>query len=773
MKRRSAAIVVAISELLCLCHSVLSEAKRPIVPSDCVTVRYLLTNNTGQASIQLNRQGTLVAYLVKSPNLAQNENDIELYVKDVSPGSTAAPRLLLSGSGVSQLQWLEDGIRITVIAKSDGRASVVQVDVLSGEIRVLARADHDIREYSIDSEGREVVFAMEEVNELGGKTSGQAERDAARGYRIPFEAAATSFLYRRSLYVIRIRDNGTWTKPEPIIVRSPFTGRSLTALPYLVTMHLSLSPDGRRLLVNYIDEANELPHDWQENDYVKGLRSSGFPGILLTLLVDLVDGGARLALKSPWISNTPLWSTDSQSFIVSAISPVGSQWDENDRNNHRIGAEGAHLFYVEPNTRIIEQVVPRAADAGKQPLSWNRKGELILHTTGNTIGHFLRENGQWKETDSFQIPLPDYYRFAEIASDGKTVIGDHQNAATAPEIFLFRRSESRVEIADRLNPQLDHLSLAPLQPVRWTTSTGYEIQGFVFTPPGYQSGVRYPLVIQTKPDEGQFVCDTGQNHYPSFAPQPIANAGMMYLVRTIPEAWKQKDEEDHYPAGYPGGIGEAAFQADIWESAVKTLDGQGIIDPERVGIIGFSRSGWYTSFALTHSSVRYRAATIADNVEYSLAEYWLHRRAAILRGWDTMYGGPPFGTSLKNWLNYSISFNVDKIHTPVLMEEMGYGVTFDDVKAPPLNLAAHSDLFTGMNRLHKPVELYFYPAEGHQPDHPQARLATLQRNLDWYRFWLQDYERPNPEDPDQYLRWRRLRELQRRDRGKDAGTDSY
>jgi hypothetical protein len=55
--------------------------------------------------------------------------------------------------------------------------------------------------------------------------------------------------------------------------------------------------------------------------------------------------------------------------------------------------------------------------------------------------------------------------------------------------------------------------------------------------------------------------------------------------------------------------------------------------------------------------------------------------------------------------------------------------------------------------------LYYYPNEQHQPDHPQARLANLQRNLDWYRFWLQGYERPNPEDPDQYKRWEHLREL--------------
>ena len=59
-----------------------------------------------------------------------------------------------------------------------------------------------------------------------------------------------------------------------------------------------------------------------------------------------------------------------------------------------------------------------------------------------------------------------------------------------------------------------------------------------------------------------------------------------------------------------------------------------------------------------------------------------------------------------------------------------------------------------------PVELFYYPNEEHAPDHPQARLATLQRNIDWYRFWLQGYERPTPEDKTQYARWWKLRDKQ-------------
>ena len=77
-------------------------------------------------------------------------------------------------------------------------------------------------------------------------------------------------------------------------------------------------------------------------------------------------------------------------------------------------------------------------------------------------------------------------------------------------------------------------------------------------------------------------------------------------------------------------------------------------------------------------------------------------------------------------------------------------------------LAEKFELFTGLNRLHRPVEFYYYPNEDHSPDHPLARLSTLQRNLDWYRFWLQGhYEDPAQDDPGRYARWRDLLKLQK------------
>jgi hypothetical protein len=88
------------------------------------------------------------------------------------------------------------------------------------------------------------------------------------------------------------------------------------------------------------------------------------------------------------------------------------------------------------------------------------------------------------------------------------------------------------------------------------------------------------------------------------------------------------------------------------------------------------------------------------------------------------------------------------------------------------DLTASLEVFTALSRLNKAVELYFYPDDVHQPNLPQTRLATLQRNVDWYRFWLQGYERPNPEDPDQYKRWEHLRELRDADL-KAAATPNF
>jgi hypothetical protein len=87
------------------------------------------------------------------------------------------------------------------------------------------------------------------------------------------------------------------------------------------------------------------------------------------------------------------------------------------------------------------------------------------------------------------------------------------------------------------------------------------------------------------------------------------------------------------------------------------------------------------------------------------------------------------------------------------------------------------EFFAALSRQGKPGELYFYPKGEHALDTPLERTASLQRNVDWFRFWMQGYEGKAPDyDPEQYLRWRRLREQQQwnermRAQGKDPSAE--
>ncbi len=725
--------------------------KRPILPSDCITVRYAVDDAYHHA-IQINPQGSYVAYLVKSPNLKANRNDFELYIKALAGAPSGPGRMILASPRVTQLQWLSDGRHIVALVDVKGRTAVVEIDTRNGERRVLLREPVDIDEYSINAEASVLVVAIARIPGTVPHPMPNAS-EIARGYRIPFDRRGSSGFPKRVLLVTRRTAAGRWTSPRRIFLRSPFTGQLLQTLSCQEFLDLSLSPNGRLLLVSYV-EGGAMPDRWRRSPFVKQVQADGFPGIHVTVLYDLQTARTSLPIQTPWAYSAPMWSPDGTSFVVAARSPVDSPWEKEDI---RLGTEASHLFWVDVKTGEVQEVAKHLAYPVEAPLSWNRNTGITVQTAGHEISRFTFRAGQWDCSSSFRIPSPGLLR--EVASNGNIVIGDVEAPTDPPDLFLYRAGEAHPATFAELDPQFNHLTLAPVERVQWKTSTGYSVHGFLFLPPNYIKGRQYPLVIQTKPSIGQFVCDSGQDHYPSFEPQPMANAGILYLIQDGSES--VSTEIANAPKGYPGGIGEAAFQMDMWDSAVNTLASAGIVDRSRVGIIGFSRSGWYTEFILSHSKIRYRAATIADNVNYSMGEYWLLHTPGVIRGWDAMYGGPPYGKTLDNWLKYSISFTVDEIHTPLLMEEMGYGVSFKDNGSVPLDLAYSFELFTGMSRLGEPVELYYYPTEDHQPDHPQARLASLQRNLAWYRFWLQGYRERNPGDASQDIPWSRLEEVRR------------
>ena len=285
------------------------------------------------------------------------------------------------------------------------------------------------------------------------------------------------------------------------------------------------------------------------------------------------------------------------------------------------------------------------------------------------------------------------------------------------------------------NPQLEKLALGEASVYRWKDSTGYEWTGGLLKPPGYAPGQRYPLVIQTHGfSEDEFLTD-GQ-FTTGMAARPLAACG--FVVLQIATNYTHTME-----------LRESADNILGYESAIDQLASSGLIDSQRVGIIGFSRTSWYVESALVKDSERYAAASINDGVDQSYLQellFYFNQEASEGR---TIYGGDPFGEGLIKWAQLAPGFHLDKVHTPLMITAINKE-----------SILAEWELYSSLHRQHKPVDLIWIPNGQHILQKPAERVASQQRTVDWFRFWLQGYEDPDPAKKEQYERWRGLRKMQ-------------
>ncbi|WP_353072014.1 S9 family peptidase [Tunturiibacter gelidoferens] len=739
-----------------------AQQKRSIGPCDCATVNQIYRDITGFGSIELSPDGHQVAYLLESPNIQTNDNEIKLYIRNIPAPTSDDAKPLLVGH-LSELHWTADGRYVTVLRRDNGRRSIERVDPATGHHLVLFETDSDLREYSLDEASHVLVYGVE-VDEK--RSASHSAEEVAKGYRIDFQTLGIVRGPQERAYVVR-RNGASWSPPTEIVIHSPLSGDPLPAVAHWAntTLELNLSPNGKKLLLEYRDASERMPEVWQKSGFMYMRRHAGWVPFTISVLYDMDSGKTTVPLRTPATASLSHWSPDSSSFIIAGLAPVGTEEEWIDPVAHKVDS-GSHLYWVEPSSGEVIEITAKLFAGFEGLLFWDKKGRVFARATssGDSISEFVKEGSRWREMSALKIPVR--LDPATLATDGIYVAGEYNDLITPPQLLLSHLGREDKQIFAKYNPQFDNVTLAKPSEIHWQTKEGFNASGLLLLPPDFKPGTSYPLVIHTKPFDDSFGCSWGK--FPSFAPQLLANAGIIYLGPIWTKGSTQS-ESDYYPPGYPGSAGttgniaEAAFNMELWDSAIEKLSSEGMVNKERVGIIGFSHTGWYTEFILSHSRSHYRAATVADNVQYSLGEYWLGNNAETMRMYEGVYAGPPYGKTIKNWLDHSISFNIDKIHTPLLMEEMGGGLPYDDPRNPPHNLAASLEVFAGLNRLSKPVEMYYYPNETHSLDHPQARAANLQRSEDWYRFWLQGYERPNPEDIDQYSRWGHLEDLQQHD----------
>ena len=539
--------------------------------------------------------------------------------------------------------------------------------------------------------------------------------------------------------------------------------RQITFVPDIFTP-MAISPNGRQVIE--LSPVVTIPTSWESYEPAPGLEHLRFhaddPRLTSAdnmfrprkyTLIDLDGGKQETLINAPDgvplgyghgdNNNRIVWSKDGQRVLITnTFLPLDHASDAM-RAERR---EPCLVASVEIRTLEVYCLMFTKNEPNrdglrlKNLLFGDNKDEVVLQADTSTqerlVQRYSHHSGSWelvttkrqdepRKTDSTQGRKgdEDLELFVEQTLNDPPTLWARSN----------RMGQSR-QLWDP-NPQFDHIEFGNVTVYHWKDKSGYEWTGGLVKPVGYVPGKRYPLVIQTYMFyDGEFMTDGTDPT--AFAARELASAGMVVLQIQKKSAHTLNDAE-------------AQDHLEGYRSAIERLSNDGLIDRSKVGMVGFSWTCWYVENALIKAPKLFAAATVADGVIHSYMDYLVAgvSNPTIQEQDDRIIGTQPFGAGLGRWVEMAPGFNLDKVQTPLRIEAM-----------TPMSILEEWEIYSSLRMQGKPVDLIYFPFGTHIHQKPLERFESQQGDVDWFRFWLQGYEDPDPAKHPEYGRWEKLRE---------------
>ena len=650
------------------------------------------------------------------------------------------------GPIISDVRWLPDSSGFVFLAKTrSGNDQLFLANIRPKAVQALTKEDEQVTAFDVRSASRFVYCVLSPAIKRQAIESTQAIALTGTGgdfYRLISPEDSLKFSDLSELWAVlegkrfRVLDASS---VHPMAIHRE--GQ----------MALALSPDGRSLVTALT--VSDVPAEWEmlypppipSSPYrVRAGRQtpdafSGSKDVSEYVLVDLASGKIRPLTHAPtgntagWVGlSLANWSADGRSIVLSNTFLPPEKLSRAQQANRPCVALAS---LVAGSLTCLDRRKEQTDRDDKE--SWRVDDVHFASGTGKTVVVHYQSGGS-----TTYVLLNDGV-WSVDATAGKSSINSlpidisvKQGLNDPPVLVASDKTTKSSRIIWNPNPQLKDFQLGEVSVFKWKDKTGHDWLGGLYKPPDYINGKRFPLVIQTHGFEEEEFQPSGA--YPTaFAAQELAAAGFLVL-----------QVED---CNFPATPEEGPCQVAGYEAAVQQLSSAGLVDPDHVGIIGFSRTCYYALQALTTSILRFKAASITDGFDEGYQQYILNVDRggnAVAHEADAMIGAAPFGTGLMQWLNRSPEFNMDKVQTPLLVVALGR-----------LDLPFMWEPYAALRYLKKPVDLILLNSDEHILTNPAARMASQGGTVDWFRFWLKDEEDPDPAKSQQYIRWRTLRDL--------------
>ncbi|MFG6432120.1 hypothetical protein [Roseateles sp. LYH14W] len=388
---------------------------------------------------------------------------------------------------------------------------------------------------------------------------------------------------------------------------------------------------------------------------------------------------------------------------------------------------GTHLPLVADQTSTASHVIEYWPDSGRWIVVAKLNGRLKSAVSvgdrlevedGTKTRQFQRaEGGGWREVAPVALVAKSKWSL------------EVQQALNEPPDVVATGPAGQVVRLTNFNPQFDAKTWGAVSTYRWLDAKGRSWEGGLLPPLDASPGKRLPLVIQAylyRPNA--FYLDgpnsRSQGYTSAYPGRAFVREGVLVLAMRY---WPLNGSNEN------SAEENRIFNEGV-KGAVDALVREGRVDPDRVGIIGFSATGAKVMNLITFSGLPMRAATIADGDSDTLFSYAITYASSDYTWWhkEMINGGIPVRPTLSSWMANDPALNTDCIGSALRIETYGRAIS------------NYWDIYALMRRQYKPADLILIPSGTHGLSTPSERMISLQGNVDWFNFWLQGEKRDEP-----------------------------
>src|SRR6266702_4088436 len=618
------------------------------------------------AQPEISPDGQWVAYSVRTRILKDDKNEQRLWMISTHGGDPIP--LTAEGVSSSHPRWSPDGKYLAFLsARNNGKTQVWLLNRFGGEAERLTEAVQAVNDFEWSPDSTRMVLILQDPK----PEDAEAAKDKDKEKPAPKPKTPPPFVIDRLQF-----------KEDTV----GYLDRRRNHLYVFDDNEPAWSPDSHFLAFT----SNRSTPDPDRN----------FNSDIWVVTADNTDKGAHLAQITTNLGadRSPAWSPDGKWIAFVSQTDV------------KAIDYATHHLAIAPASGGEEKVLTLAFDRSVRRPRFSPDGRFIYFIAEDdgtqNLCRISVTGGEVARPIGGRLTVATY----SLGKDG--AIAAQIGMLDRPDEIYLSNGNNLTRLTKTNDVLLSQLRLAQVDYVHFKSKDGTSIAGFLYKPVDYAPGKKFPTLLNPHGGPvGQYAASFyhlaqlyAANGYAVLLPNPRGSSGYgQKFCEAIFADWGNKDYQDDM-------------------AMVDYALAQGIADPDRLGVGGWSYGGISTNFIITQTT-RFKAAITGASEVLYVANYGHDHYQKL---WELELGLPWENRALYERMS---PFNkVTSVTTPTLI--MGGEI---DWNVPIIN---SEQLYQALKRLGRTTELVVYPGEYHGFTTPSHLKDRLERYLAWYAHYV-------------------------------------